>query len=109
MHAESAMQIKGLFTSHPASVGETYGEHMRVALSFAGPLAKAAGAALVHAFLPFLFTTTASLTVKRLYDRMTRRCAACPKAALHRPDLVVARRPSLSAAVVGRGGIDYVI
>jgi len=103
------MQIKGLFTSHPASVGETYGEHMRVALSFAGPLAKAASAALVHAFLPFLFTTTASLTVKRLYDRMSRRCAACPKVALHRPDLVVARRPGLSAAVVGRGGIDYVI
>jgi uncharacterized protein DUF6356 len=61
------MQIRGLFTSHPASVGETYGEHMRVALSFAAPLAKAAGAALVHAFLPFLFTTTASLTVKSLY------------------------------------------
>ena len=103
------MRFKEWFTRHPASVGETYGEHMRVALSFAGPLAKAASAALVHAFLPFLFTTTASLTVKRLYDRMTRRCAACPKAALHRPDLVVARRPGLVAAVVGRGAIDYVI
>ena len=80
------MQIRELFTSHPASVGETYGEHMRVALSFAGPLAKAAGAALVHAFLPFLFTTTASLTVRRLHDRMASRCAACPKAGLHRPD-----------------------
>src|SRR3954468_3973444 len=107
--AESAMQIKGLFTSHPASVGETYGEHMRVALSFAGPLAKAASGELVHGFLPFLFTTTASLTVKRLYARMTRRCAACPKAALHRPDLVGARRLGLAAAIVGRGPIDYVI
>src|SRR3954463_7151447 len=108
MHAETAMQIRELFTSHPASVGETYGEHMRVALSFAGPLAKATDAALVHAFLPFLFTTPATRTVKRLYDRMTRRCAACPKAALHRPDLVAARRPGLSSAV-GRGSIDYVI
>src|SRR5829696_9107361 len=103
------MQIKGLFTSHPASVGETYGEHMRVALSFAGPLAKAAGAALVHAFLPFLFTTTASLTVKRLYDRMTRRCAVCPKAALHRPDLVAARKPASSVPAVGHASFDYVI
>src|SRR5215212_603847 len=62
-----------------AGAGESYGEHMRVALSFAGPLAKAAIAALVHAFLPFLFTTTASSTVKRLHDRMARRCANCSK------------------------------
>jgi hypothetical protein len=73
------MQITGLFTAHPASAGETYGEHMKVALSFAGPLAKAAGAALVHAFLPFLFTTTASETVKTLHERMARRCAACQR------------------------------
>jgi len=107
--AEDAMQIRGLFTSHPASVGETYGEHMRVALSFAAPLAKAAGAALIHAFLPFLFTTTASLTVKSLYERMTRRCAACPKVALHRPDLMASRRLASSVPVVGSAGIDYVI
>jgi len=103
------MQIKGLFTSHPASVGETYGEHMRVALSFAAPLAKAAGAALVHAFLPFLFTTTASLTVKRLYDRMTRRCAACPKVGLHRPDLVGRPKSISTVPAVANAGFDYVI
>ncbi len=103
------MQIRELFTSHPASVGETYGEHMRVALSFAGPLAKAAGAALVHAFLPFLFATTASLTVRRLHDRMARRCAACPKAGLHRPDLVAARQPSPAAPLVGPAHLDFVI
>ena len=57
------MRVSTVFTEHPASAGETYGEHMRVALSFAVPLAKAAIAALVHAFLPFLFTTTASATV----------------------------------------------
>ena len=103
------MQIKGLFTSHPASVGETYGEHMRVALSFAGSLAKAAGAALVHAFLPFLFATTASLTVKRLYDRMTRRCAACPKVSLHRPDLVGRPKAISTVPAVANAGFDYVI
>jgi len=103
------MQIRGLLTSHPASVGETYGEHMRVALSFAVPLAKAAGAALVHAFLPFLFTTTASLIVKSLYERMTRRCAACPKAALHRPDLMASPKPTASVPAVGSAGFDYVI
>jgi len=73
------MWITGLFTAHPASAGETYAEHMRVALSFAGPLAKASAAALVHAFLPFMFTTTASQTVAILQDRMARRCASCRK------------------------------
>lgn len=81
------MSLKRLFTDHPAMVGETYPEHMRTALGFAGPLAKAAGAALVHAFLPFVCTTTASDTVKGLYGRMTRRCATCKSGPLHRPDL----------------------
>jgi Family of unknown function (DUF6356) len=75
------MRVTTLFTDHPASAGETYGEHMRVALSFALPLAKAALAALVHAFLPFLFTTTASATVNTLHNRMARRCATCTKMA----------------------------
>jgi len=74
---ERVMRIAGLFTEHPASAGETYGEHMRVALSFARPLAKATGAALVHAFFPFLFTRTASATITTLHERMARRCAAC--------------------------------
>jgi hypothetical protein len=65
--------LKRLFTEHPESVGESYVEHMRVALSFAGPLALAAFAALMHAFLPFLFKSTASGTIKRLYARMTNR------------------------------------
>ena len=67
------MSLKRLFTEHPDSVGESYFEHMAVALSFAGPLLAAGGAALVHAFLPFLFLTTASTTVKRLHARMTGR------------------------------------
>jgi hypothetical protein len=67
------MSLKRLFTEHPDAVGESYVEHMGVALSFAGPLAVAALAALVHAFLPFLCVTTASTTVKRLYARMTNR------------------------------------
>jgi hypothetical protein len=70
---EAAMSLKSLFTEHPEAVGESYFEHMGVALSFAGPLLAAGLAALVHAFLPFLCVTTASATVKRLYARMTNR------------------------------------
>lgn len=81
------------FSDHPASVGETYTEHMRVALSFAGPLAVAAGAAFVHAFLPWLFVTKASGTVKALHERITRRCKACPAGRIHRPDLFLPEVP----------------
>ena len=59
-----------LFTDHPQSVDETYAEHMVTALSFAGPLFKAAAAALIHAFLPFLFVTTGSKTITALHHRM---------------------------------------
>jgi hypothetical protein len=32
------MNLRRLFTEHPDAVGESYTEHMAVALSFAGPL-----------------------------------------------------------------------
>ena len=43
------MDLKRIFTEHPDAVGESYTEHMHVALSFAGPLLLAGLAALVHA------------------------------------------------------------
>ena len=84
-----AMTLKHLFTEHPSSLGETYREHMRASLSYAVPLLGAALAAFVHAVFPFLHTTTASTAVKRLYDRMNRRCVTCPSVRAHRPDLFV--------------------
>lgn len=74
------MALNRLFTDHPHSVGESYFEHMGVALSFAGPLAKASAAALIHAFLPFLCVTTASRTVKQLHARMVNRAPKAPVA-----------------------------
>jgi hypothetical protein len=58
------------FTEHPRSVGESYWQHMTVALSFAGALAWGALAALAHALFPFLCTRTASDVVTRLHGRM---------------------------------------
>jgi hypothetical protein len=78
---------------------------MRASLSYAVPLLGAALAAFVHAVLPFLFTTTASASVKRLYERMTRRCAACPSGRAHRPDLFV-HKPAPKA---GDAGLMYEI
>lgn len=58
------------FTEHPASVGETYGEHFGTALYFAGRMIVAGLACVVHAILPFVFTRTASRTIAELYVRM---------------------------------------
>lgn len=58
-----------LFLNHPHSVDETYLEHARFAGGFAGQLALASGAALIHAVFPFLFEKTASRIVARLYAR----------------------------------------
>jgi len=62
--------MKRLFTEHPASVGESYLEHMGQSLSFAGPLFLAALACLVHAVFPFLCVRTGSRTITRLHGRM---------------------------------------
>lgn len=66
-------RVAAAFTDHPASVGESYGAHMRFALGFSGRLALAAGAALVHAVLPFLFERTASRMIAEMYARTSNR------------------------------------
>lgn len=61
------------FTQHPAHVGETYLQHMGVALGFAVTLGLAALAAFLHAFVPALCEKTASNAIRRLYARMETR------------------------------------
>jgi len=58
------------FTDHPASVGETYAEHMGQAVSFGVPMILAGLACLVHGVFPFLFKTTGSRAIRDLHRRM---------------------------------------
>ena len=88
------MNPRRLFTEHPDAVGKSYVEHMKVALSFAGPLTLAGLMAFVHAFLPFLFVTTASGTVKRLHARMVNRLRSLRSSAT-RPCRRAPCRPSI--------------
>ena len=60
------------FTAHPASVGETYFEHMRFARRFGSRLRLGGAAAVVHSLCPFLFVTTAS----RINDELVQMRAA---------------------------------
>jgi len=55
-------------TAHPASEGETYGEHFRVAMAFSVHLAKASMCAAMHAVLPEVHKTSASQAIRRLND-----------------------------------------
>ena len=64
------MTLRGAFTEHPASVGETYGEHMGMACGFATRLLLASLACYVHALLPFLFVKTGSRAIAELHERM---------------------------------------
>lgn len=64
-----------IFLTHPASVDETYGEHLRFAAGFSLKLLAASGAALVHALMPCLFEKTASRIVADLYAKTHNRGA----------------------------------
>ena len=54
------------FTSHPESVGETYGEHCVFAFGFGVRMMLGGVAAMIHAVFPLLCVTTASRTLDEL-------------------------------------------
>jgi hypothetical protein len=59
-----------LFTEHPATVGERYGEHLAHASGFGFRMILGGLACLVHGLLPFLFVRTGSTTIAALHTRM---------------------------------------
>lgn len=58
------------FTEHPASVNETYLEHLGSAWFFAFRMMSAGVACMLHGLFPFLFGTTGSTAIRQLHDRM---------------------------------------
>ena len=67
--------INRVFLAHPASVDESFLQHMAFAAKFSGKLFAAGGAALVHAVIPCLFEKTASTIIADLYARTHNRGA----------------------------------
>lgn len=67
------MDMHKLFTEHPESVGETYGEHLVHASYFGSRMILAGLACMLHALLPFLCVRTASQTIEELNARMLAR------------------------------------
>lgn len=61
------------FLQHPASVDETYFQHMAFATGFSLALFRAAFAALLHAFVPSLCERTASDEIRQMHARLHNR------------------------------------
>jgi len=74
------MGLKAKFTEHPATVGETYGEHFVSAMGFSLSMLRAAFCCGVHALLPFLFVKTGSECITELHDRMVTHRSKLPPA-----------------------------
>jgi hypothetical protein len=62
--------LRSYFTDHPASVDESYGEHMAVAAWFGARMLLGAVVCFIHALLPFLFVKTGSAIITELHERM---------------------------------------
>ncbi|HEY4873474.1 MAG TPA: DUF6356 family protein [Steroidobacteraceae bacterium] len=77
------MNISRWFTAHPATVGESYGEHLVTATSFGGRMVLAGIACMLHGLLPFLFCRTGSRAVSELNAQLVaRRSSGSPSTAL---------------------------
>lgn len=61
------------FTDHPASVGESYGQHFGVATKFGVTMILGGVGAILHGVFPWMFETTGSRTVQTLYHQITGR------------------------------------
>ncbi|MEO0878248.1 MAG: DUF6356 family protein [Pseudomonadota bacterium] len=64
-----------IFTEHPESVGETYGEHFMQASTFGSKMIAAGICCVLHGLFPFLFKHTGSDAVKSLHSTMANRRA----------------------------------
>ena len=67
MSSESSQSTSsGFFTAHLDEAGETYFEHMGIALRIGMRMVAGGLACLVHALMPFLFVRTGSNTIQQL-------------------------------------------
>ena len=78
------MGMRKLFTEHPASVGESYFQHLCAASGFAFRMFAGGIACFLHALFPFAFEYTGSNCITSLHEQMIakrRDRAARPSAA----------------------------
>ncbi|MDT9598671.1 DUF6356 family protein [Sphingosinicella rhizophila] len=81
--------MRHFFTSHPASVGETYFEHMHMAFGFGATMIVSGIACLIHGLVPAWCVTTGSKAVTRLHSRMVLKRRSKPAHMAHVLDFVI--------------------
>ena len=86
-----ASMIK-LFREHPATVGETYWQHLRFAARIGAAMVAGGGACVIHGLLPFLFASTGSRTIRTLAQKFEGRQTHAASAAAEVAWTNVARR-----------------
>lgn len=62
--------IKRAFTEHPASVGESYFQHMGSAFRFSTKMIGAGFACMLHGIFPFLFKCAGRKCIEELHTAM---------------------------------------
>ena len=65
------MDLQNPFTAHPATVSETYTEHLRFASATGLWMILGGLACILHGLFPFTCTTVGSRMIRRLYDRLS--------------------------------------
>ncbi len=96
--------MKHFFTEHPASVGESYGEHFAFAIGVGSKMVAGGLACMLHAVVPEFCKTTGSRTIRELALRMvptnrTKRNLAPPGAvSAFEPLFTAAELESLTSA-----------
>ena len=73
-------RLRRAYTDHPASVGETYGEHLAHATGFGLRMIGGGIACILHGLLPFLFVKTGSRQIVTLHGRMVTHRSKLPDA-----------------------------
>lgn len=64
------MRLTDKFNEHPASVGETYGQHFLAAMGFSLSMLWGSLCCALHAVFPFLCERTGSRCITELHERM---------------------------------------
>ena len=92
------------FTHHPATVGESYFEHLASAWGFASTMAVGALACLLHGLFPFAFQAAGSRRIRELHERMVTHRTAPKTERKGRavPGLIVAGALTLVATLIAK-------
>jgi hypothetical protein len=65
--------MANIFTKHPKEVGETYFQHLWIALKYSFKLLLLFIIAFIHSFFPFIFKTTTSAKIIEMAEQLKNR------------------------------------